>query len=643
MLFSGNDYRLTPETNRIGFDLSGIYIQGTGRAEFGFSGSGNILKFQFVNNRIISPDSKFVGVYTDGVPFSLKGSIDTGSYQYYLNDDLVANRKTKTNYNIQRFFVNATGATLLSDVKLNCPDIPYTITMGSKYVALSTLTGSISNASDINFKVFNSEISYFQSNTDLLSGVVSGVVAGGSNLGISFSDLNTSRFDSSIKFLLGLDSSIGKLSGTFEADRVSGRDGTIIALTSFSTSETLSGLFDGSGVIGNRFIFTPTPRSQLFSYYVTSTNLKGEAREKEILVKLANLSHNGGADYRADYVTGFNVVTGGEYLIPPVARFTGYYYVSDLAWNINTLLFSSGCTGNIPVTFSGNGNFGRNASGTLLTKKIFLNNVYQTGVRVYYTPYSFQILSGGTGYLETPIAKLNTGLYGTGCYDVAKFFGASSYIYSPFNGSGALEPLAAYLTGEVLTRTGIVGGSQTGYIVTGLEFTNIGSGFTSGLYIPKMHFERRAGDGLTKNATGTFSLKTVGTYDSENFWSLKTGVSSRDLKHMATAFDEIILGPSENYFHIQVNYSGIDNTEPVVAKVSAILDGGNSIHYGVTGIKAYDITTGFLKKKDSLTLTTIQASEDLSFLFTRDELDTYYSSSAYLNNSFSVEIGDLDF
>lgn len=624
----------------MGFVFSGLTINGTGVAEIGFSGQGNILKFLFRSNRIFSPDSKFVGSYNLNEPITLDGNIDTGRYQFSLDGDLIANRKTKSNFTIQRFFVNTTGAELISNVKLYCDTIPYTISTAENFNALSSLTGIVGNDSPLNFRVFRSSLTYYQSSSELLSGTITGNVTGNSTgLSFSLSDANTSRFDSQLRFILSLDTSIGKLSGTFVSNRVSGLDYIVRKLTTSSTGVVMSGLFDGTGRLANRFIFTPVPLSSFLNYYASISDLRGQQQDKSFNIKIENLSHTEGQAYKSEYVTGFTLTNSGEYLQVPTVKFTGYYYVSDLDWNLSTMILSSGCTGNLPVTFSGLGGVG--ASGEILSKRTFLSGVYGVGVNIFYLPYQFNLLSGGTGYLQTPTAFIFTGKY-PNCFDVAKNSGSAS-IYVPFSGSGELTPSAAYLTGEVLYRTGLVSGGQlTGYIVTGLEITNPGSGYNS-IYVPRLSFIRQTGDTLITGATGAFSLKASGTYSLTGNWAIKTGVSNGNLAYMTGASGILNLSSTQNYFTVQINFSGNDNTEPLSTRVTVSMVSGSSIVHNISGIKYYDTTTGFLKKKNNLEATRFIEGSLLSFSLTQSDLDNYYSSSEFINNSFTIDYGDLDF
>jgi hypothetical protein len=476
----------------------------------------------------------------------------------------------------------------------------------------------------------------------LLSGVTTGDVNASSSLSVSFSDLSTSRFDNDLHFLLQFDTSIGPLSGEYNSSRVSGLDITVSKLTTDESGILLTGLFDGSGVSGNVFNFVPVPATYLVNYYANKSNLRGESSDKYVGIKFEAVSPTQGQAYTSSYITGFSLTSSGEYLSPPIAEFTGYYYVTGLDWDIDSILLSSGCSGTIPVRFSGSNGYGAGASGNLYVTKTYLSGMYGESMRAYYLATEFEMVTGGTGYIVPPKATFLTGIYNN-CRDVAAVYGKTHLVFQPLNASGAVDYQAGYLTGEVLTVTGKVNnGTQDGYKITGLRFTNPGFGYTDVL-APKVSFRRATGDSLTKNATGVFSMKRSGVYDFNSFWSIETGISNFELSTMSTTSGTAYMKSTDSYLSVMINYSGNDNTVPVVAKLTVAMTGAETLTHLVSGTKRYDISTGFLKKKNNRDLITFTPDSALSFYLTQDELDEYYSSSAYLNNDTTIDVGDLDF
>ena len=639
MYLSGNNFRLVPETFQIEMDFNSLSLYGSGVAELGISGQSNKLGFLFSGNKIIAPDRRFIGTYNTGEPFDFKCVFDTGSYYYGFNGGVTKRNNTKSNFTINRFFVNTTGLNFSSDIELYSQNIPVALSFDTGFYALNNLTGRITNQSSSKFRIFNSNLTPYDIAPDL-SGIITGDCSGLNTFTFSFSDTNTSRFDNGFQFYAQFDTSIGSIGGLFNTNRVSGLTLVVSDLSTNIGDFNIPILFDGSGISGNVFNYSSTPANYLISYGANSTDLNGDQQQKVFTVKLEPVSPVNSGTYISEYATGFHISSGGEYIYPPFLQVTGYYYVSDLNWALNTVLLSSGCSGNIPIIFSGVGNRGRNASGVLITNRTLLSGMYGEGLNYYYLPQSFQIVSGGTGYLVAPTALLQTGVFAN-CYDVGAKYNSTYLIYKPFSGMGVISPEASYLTGEVLVNTGLVsGGLYTGYTVTGIGFTNPGSGYNSGLF-PFCSFIRQTGDNLTANASGFFVLKSTGLYTFNSQWSIQTGLSNLDLISMSGLTGTGYLGLLDTSFSININYSGLDNTQPIVSKLTVTLGSDSAISY-ISGTKTYDITTGFLKKKDILNLTTFASGQNLSFDLSQDELDNYFGDPEFLNDPFP-SIGDLSF
>jgi hypothetical protein len=91
MSFTGNSYRLIPNVKQLSFAFNNINLQGNGVAEMGISGSG-VIKFRFINNKIYNESGKFVGVYDENSINNISGNINTGSYSFYINNDLIISK-----------------------------------------------------------------------------------------------------------------------------------------------------------------------------------------------------------------------------------------------------------------------------------------------------------------------------------------------------------------------------------------------------------------------------------------------------------------------------------------------------------------------------------------------------------------------
>jgi len=642
MIFTGNSYKLIPNVKNLSFGFNNINLQGTGVAEIGISGSG-IIKFRFANNRIYNESGLFIGVYDEGSNTNISGNLKTGNYSFYIDDDLIYSRSPRSRYNYSKLFINVTGATLNCDIFMNSNDVPVTVVVPPKFYTLSNLTGYIRNDSvDNPFYVYDVSLQSLQSNDPFFSGAFSGIVNSGTGINFILNDASVSRFDETLNFLLIFNTSLGQISGLQTTERLSGLESVTTTLINNDGDTLAYMLFDGSGVPINSFTYINNPVSKVLTYEIFSTDLMGRSKDSSVSVSFEAISPTGGGYYGANYVTGFSLVTSGEYLYPPTAIFTGYYSVTGLNYDLNSILLDSGCSGPIPVIFSGSNGYGAGASGNLSVTKLYLQDAYNAGVHYYYIPTQFTLVTGGTGYLSPSRAILLTGIY-SNCKDVAESFGYDYLIYKPFVAYGHMDVSAGYLTGVVLTVTGLVnGGTQTGYLVTGLDITNLGFGYNINSF-PKMSFSRRAGDSLTKNASGVLSIKQSGLYDFTSHWSLNTGASNTALSNMPIPSGLAMINSNANYFTVQVNYSGKDHTQPLVAKLTVSTSDGQSVYSLISGARSYSTETGFLKKKDILELIKISPASELTFLLSQDDLDRYYSSTAYLGNEFTIDLGDLDF
>ncbi len=642
---NSNSFRSVVETPIVDLELENIILYGTGGViELGVSGNSNKLSFLFSGQKVFSPSGKLIGSFNSGEAFSLSLLCDTSTYQYKMDNILVENRKAKPNFNFQRFYVNSTGLPISLNGKLYTESIPYEITFPDSFQALSIFSGQINNQSPYNFRVFNTSLDFYNGLESVLTGNPTGISTGFTLFPLSFIDASDSLLDTQIQFGIAIDTSVGTVNKVFTTDKVSGLEISTGSLNTDVGNESLESLFDGSGISGNKFIYVNTPSSLLISYYCPYTNLRGQEKLKTINISITGVSPVNNTNFTSSYVTGFQLLNSGEYLYPPLARFSGYYYVSGLDTALNSILLSSGCSGNVPVTFSGNTSQGLGGSGYLTVSRVVLSGMYGEGRNNYYLPQNFYLLSGGTGYISQPRAFLQTGIF-SNCYDVGGRYNTTYLVFKPFTGNGLLGSSADYITGEVLTVTGFVSGGQlTGYLVSGIRFTNIGSGYNTGNYIPKVSFLRNQLDSLTgisRTASGNLIMKSTGFYNFANNWVLNTGLSSAELTGMNGVSGSTNLDSGSNYFTIQVNMTGADWTQPIVAQLTTTMGNATATHL-LSGIRTYDTSTGFLKKKNNLDLITFNVNQDLSFDLTQSELDTYYSSDGFLGND-GISLGDLDF
>lgn len=645
-VFTGNFFRLIPTTNQLSFVFQNIYSNSTGTFSLGFSGTSGEFNFTFNNGVLYSPQNKDILKYNVGQQINISGIYNTGLYSYYLNNSLIENNSITNNITFSNFFVNVTGTNLICDnIQLSTNPITIQIIPNPTFLSASGLNGIIQNTSNSNVRIYNSNLYFSYSDTPLLTGFITGNLSGNSNLNFFLwdSDENPTYYNLPVQFLITLDTNIGILNGYYTTIKSSGLYNTVNTLSTNDQNINIPVLFFGSG-LQNQFIYNPPNNaSALFNYSAFSRDFSGNRLSQVITFSLNPISPLNSGYYTSQYVTGIQIINSGQYLFCPEVIFTGYYYITGLNYNQYSTLLSSGCTGNIPVSFVSIDGYGTGASGYLSLLPVLFSGVYNTGLAQYNIINSFNILSGGTGYTQPPLAKINTGIYNH-CFDVPLASGFNYSIFLPFNTVGGIQPLAAYFTGETICVTGIVGSNQTGYLVSGILIDNPGSGFNNSFF-PKFSFIRTGSDNLTQNASGIALIKESGLYIFNNNWSVLTGNTFGLFPYSGSGLypsGYFILGQYQEDFAIQILFSGNDYTQPIVVQLNVCNTTGECLTSLISGTQTYDSYQYFLKKKILGLLVNTQPGNTFNFLTSQDLLDSIYNSSVYSSQN-QILIGNLDF
>jgi hypothetical protein len=328
-----------------------------------------------------------------------------------------------------------------------------------------------------------------------------------------------------------------------------------------------------------------------------------------------------GSGYQSQYITGFSLVTGGRYAAPPTAQFSQYYFVTGLQNSLQSFLFSSGCTGAIPVTFSG-GSPVSGASGLLYLKQVRLSGIFNTGTAYYMVVSGYSGISSGLGYHNPPNFVLGTG---GGCYSVPDASGYQTAQFQFARGSGAVYAQAAGLTGLVLTSF-----DGTGYAVTGIQVTNIGFGYSTG-FPPNISFQRATGDSFSGNASGNFLYKNTGNYQFNQFWNIAYNIGTGFTN--LTDYSGYSSGSLNLYGNgnigIQISCSNLDNTSAVSGLLTtSFLAGSTTItqQQVIYQTRTFDLNTGSLLPFSSPTISVIPLS-DLNYILSNDPLDSAFQGA----------------
>lgn len=638
--FTGNNYLKLPEANPIAFVFNTISVNTTGVSTIAFTNVSGVTGFSFLlsgQNIYLKSTAinKCISSYNTGQSFSLSGTYISGtnnSYlDFYVRDLHINSWQESLPSNLYHLHVNvASGDTMTIDSQMYCNPIIFNLNLPSSYVVNTTFTGSIST--NTKFWVLGSTTTFLQSYQTLLGiDPIIASVSATTPLTLTIPDLDDSSQDYEITAQSYWTTDIGTQIVQAETNRMGNEENILNNFELLSTQTNISGLFDGIWS-GETFIYSDFPEYATYNFQYDSMNTSGiYLTNQSVLIQLQPSSPTNGQTYKSEYITGFILTNSGNYQSPPAVVFNNYYYATGLTQSWNTLMFSSGCSGNIPFYATGGG--GTGASGYLLTLPISLTNLYVSGNALYNLITGVNMVNIGTNYTGSPNIIVQTGVYGN-CYDVPVHYGYNIYYFNPLNTSGALSPQATFLTGIVLTTTGVSGN----YYVTGLEVTNIGYGYNASR-TPYCAFLRQSGDTFTGNASGTFQLKATGLYNINNYWTIYTGWSNNTLSPLISGLSGVLYN-TQRFFSVVLQCSGLDNTSGIVSQLSLLPLQGTGLSYFITGTKYYSGDPYFLKKKLNPELLLVPISGDLSFLTTQSDLDSVYSN--YTSNQ-GLNIGDLDF
>lgn len=660
MKFTGENILYTPQVSQATYLFNNIVVNSTGTYRIGTSqtvlgvpsslGIGNTgWFFHLQGGRVFDPSGKFVSTYNTGEPFSISGWIDMTSTYRYLQIGKIISRSpepTPTSGLLRSISVSCpTGINsgyLSCDMRLLTSRI---ITTGSlsDYYIFSQSTGYI--YSNVGQYVNSDAFQFYKSYESLLTGSPLIAFTNTTNfpakpIKVIYQDNDSSSQNNKLTFDWQYNTSYQSIIAEYSLQRTGLYSTGISILSDLNTQTGFSGLFGGLWS-GSSFLYADSPNSIIFSYYLSLSDSRGNPFPTSGTFNVSIPST--GRFLTGEYISGFQLTASGEYLNPPLIAVTGYYYCTGIQQSIGSLLFSSGCTGDLPVSFASANGAGVGASGNLQTTPVTFNGLYSNGNQVFRIVYNYSTALIGTGYTMAPLATVNTGKYGPSCYDVPLASGYNQFWYAPFRTSGTIDFEAGYFTGVALCKTGLVsGGLRIGYIVTGIDVYNIGTGY-SNRRPPLFSFIRTGENGLTSNASGILSLNT-GFLNSQNNWTIEAGIPGLSPIISGLYTGTIVLGNS-NFMYVKITSSGLGVTVPITGSVSI------SMNNGVSGLNLitpftyskYFSTDPFALKKKPSVVQVFSVNDDLSFLLTQNDLDTLYSSEGYTDNNWPFDDGDFDF
>lgn len=227
MLFTGINYRSIPSTKAATMSLDSVTILYSGEkhdalspsgVHFGFSGTSDNVSFQLRSGKIYDPENRVVYGYAENNPFSMSFSFNENKYIYSFNDSVYCLDGSKSDFAVDKFFLNSNGLSLNADLNVYGPSIDYSISFPSSYNS-SNLVGTFTNNSSSTLKIFSAQITQGNASYFDLSSISNLSVSANSSVNLTIVDLINEITSTNI-FTLTLFTNFGNISYVVESYRI---------------------------------------------------------------------------------------------------------------------------------------------------------------------------------------------------------------------------------------------------------------------------------------------------------------------------------------------------------------------------------------------------------------------------------------
>jgi hypothetical protein len=168
MIFSGNRYRSLVRDNKFSanFDLS--FSNATGRSEIGFSGDSKRFLFSFISGKMFDNEGRYFSSYLPNAKFSINTDFSGAAYDYSVNSSKVLFSGLKSDFYVDRFFINTTGVNIDATISVLGNKPSFSLVLNPTFVTGSPITGYFTSNSQSGVRIFTGEFAdgsnlYFQS------------------------------------------------------------------------------------------------------------------------------------------------------------------------------------------------------------------------------------------------------------------------------------------------------------------------------------------------------------------------------------------------------------------------------------------------------------------------------------------------
>jgi hypothetical protein len=376
------------QSNAVEVFTSGNPSSGNG-AEFRFGFSGitgqNQWFFAFRNGKIYDPEGRAFYSYNADETLTLSGNISTGTYDYFLNNELICAVGVKGAFSINAWYAQSiSGATGVGNIYVNSPNISGNLSMQTSFVSGTSWSGNFTHNNAGPVVIRSGLLRMTDANQFAISGTClsynngTNVVSGGATGTIRLNHTGTQSRTGLYVVGLTIYTDYGSSDFVFSGSGVAASTNVISNnLYSDTTGDVIS---TGSGFSGSKFWY----------YNTFATTISGTPLTKPIYLELSYIS---GATGNFSLVTGYRITSSGS-------GYAGTVYVTVTPLG-----------GGYPIA-SGTAIISGANSG--ITGVTWLTSGYYTGVTGGYT-LSFSQVSGrfasGTPVFAPAYVKSFTGQF----------------------------------------------------------------------------------------------------------------------------------------------------------------------------------------------------------------------------------------
>jgi hypothetical protein len=197
MNFTGINYRSLPSSRQMSANIEFSSISYSGNqydaglasgVHFGFSGTSDNISFLMRSGKIYDPENRVVYSYSEDSAFSLFLNFNETNYSYSFNGLEYCSNGIKNNFLVNKFFFNSNGLTCDVTTNIYGPEVNYSVIFPETYSS-STLTGTFTNFSSFDVKIFSAVITSGNSSYYSTAGISNITVSANSSSNITLTDL----------------------------------------------------------------------------------------------------------------------------------------------------------------------------------------------------------------------------------------------------------------------------------------------------------------------------------------------------------------------------------------------------------------------------------------------------------------------